>query len=207
MTVDAVTARLTVLDRKTAHHRFARVDIYTLDVVGPSGRRQTLSREVEDHGPACAVLAFDPIRRSALLVRQQRPAVALTGQPDAIADGLLLEVAAGLIDAGESAADAALREAREELGLAVVTVTPVGAAYSMPGLSTEKIALFLAECDFKAALVEAGGGLVEEGEDIERVELSLDALAGAADAGTIADLKTLALVQTLRLRRPDLFGA
>jgi hypothetical protein len=37
------------------------------------------------------------------------------------------------------------------------------------------------------------------------VKLPLAELAAMADAGQITDMKTLAVVQTLRLRRPDLF--
>ena len=43
-------------------------------------------------------------------------------------------------------------------------------------------------------------------EDISVVELALSALAAAADDGRIEDMKTLAPVQTLRLREPELFS-
>ena len=38
-------------------------------------------------------------------------------------------------------------------------------------------------------------------------ELPLADLAAMADAGTLTELKLFALVQTLRLRRPELFAA
>ena len=38
------------------------------------------------------------------------------------------------------------------------------------------------------------------------VELPLTEIAAMSDAGTLTDMKTLLLVQTLRLRRPDLFA-
>ena len=77
-------------------------------------------------------------------------------------------------------------------------------AWSMPGISTERMALYLAP--FSAAdRVSAGGGLATEHESISVAEVPLAELARLADAGHLADLKTLALVQTLRLRRPDLF--
>ncbi|MBL8574145.1 MAG: NUDIX hydrolase [Hyphomicrobiaceae bacterium] len=197
---------LKILSSRTTHDRFCRLDVYELEAVGPSGRAQKLTREVEDHGPACSLLAYDPARKSALLVRQQRPAVALAAIADGVVgDGMILEAAAGLIDLGESGAEAARREAHEELGLAIETVEPVGSAHSMPGLSTEKIELFLASADFASARVGLGGGIEHEGEDIEVVEVALGELARLADAGGLADLKTLALVQTLRLKRPELF--
>lgn len=197
---------LAILSSRTTHDRFCRLDVYELDAVGPSGKRQKLTREVEDHGPACSVLVFDPARRTALVVRQQRPAVALAAIADGlIGDGMIIEAAAGLIDLGESGAEAARREAHEELGLTIEAVTPVGSAHSMPGLSTEKIDLFLAEADFATARTGDGGGVAHEGEDIEVMEIGLAELARLADSGGLVDLKTLVLVQTLRLRRPELF--
>jgi hypothetical protein len=81
---------------------------------------------------------------------------------------------------------------------------PVGAPWSTPGVSTERIHLFLAPYAH-ADRVGEGGGLPEEHEDIAVVEITLGDLAAMADRGEIADLKTLALVQTLRLRRSELF--
>jgi hypothetical protein len=74
----------------------------------------------------------------------------------------------------------------------------------MPGISTERAHLFLAPYS-AADRVEAGGGLKDEHEEIEVCELALDDLAAQADGGGVADLKLLVLVQTLRLRHPDLF--
>ncbi len=66
--------------------------------------------------------------------------------------------------------------------------------------------LFLAP--YRAADREgAGGGLAEEHESIEVVEVALSDLAAMADRGEVADMKTLCLVQTLRLRHPTLFTA
>ena len=72
----------------------------------------------------------------------------------------------------------------------------------MPGISAERMDLFLglyAEADRTGA----GGGIDDEG--IEVVEMALGAPAAMADAGTLNDMKTLVLVQTLRLKRPELF--
>jgi hypothetical protein len=55
--------------------------------------------------------------------------------------------------------------------------------------------------------VEEGGGAHGEHENITVLELSLHELAAMADGGALADMKTFALIQTLRLKRPELFMA
>jgi len=83
-------------------------------------------------------------------------------------------------------------------------VEPVAAAWSMPAVSSERIHLYLAPYG-AADRVEAGGGLAEEGEEIEVLERPLKALLQDADTGVLTDMKTLALVWALARRRPELF--
>jgi nudix-type nucleoside diphosphatase (YffH/AdpP family) len=161
----------------------------------------TFTREVEDHGQAIGVLPYDPERRVALLVQMPRTPVMLAGQSDD-----LLEAPAGLIDPGEEPEYCARREAEEEVGVVLRSLDRLANAWSCPGVSTERIVLFLAEYG-AADRVGAGGGLEQENEHIAVVELGLAELAVRADRGDLTDLKTFALVQTLRLRRPELFAA
>lgn len=160
-----------------------------------------ITREVEDHGSAVAVLPYDPERRVALLVRQMRTGPLLDGA----ADPHVLEAPAGMIDAGESEETAVRREALEEAGITLGALDSVGRAWSMPGISTEWIGLYLGAYTL-ADRVAAGGGLEEENEEIEVLELPLAELARLQDDGRLNDMKTLALVSALRLRRPELFG-
>ncbi len=159
-----------------------------------------LERSVDDHGDAVAVLPYDPARRTAILTRQDRAPPLLAGVAAPV-----LEALAGMIDAGEDAETAARREAEEETGLLLAALEPVATAWASPGVSTERVSLFLAAYGASDRR-GAGGGLAAEDEHIEVVELPLAELAARADRGELDDLKTLALVQTLRLRRPELFG-
>jgi 8-oxo-dGTP pyrophosphatase MutT (NUDIX family) len=102
-------------------------------------------------------------------------------------------------------ADCARREALEEVGLALTSLEPAGAMWTMPGISTEYMHMYLAPYR-RSDRAAAGGGVAGEHENITVTEMSLSALAALADRGGLSDLKTFALVQTLRLRRPDLFG-
>jgi 8-oxo-dGTP pyrophosphatase MutT (NUDIX family) len=99
----------------------------------------------------------------------------------------------------------ARREAMEEAGLRVVALDKVADCWSMLAVSTERIDLFLAP--YRAAdRVETGGGLAAENEEIEIYEMPLRDLADHMQTTVGVDMKLLALVQALQIRRPDLFA-
>jgi nudix-type nucleoside diphosphatase (YffH/AdpP family) len=158
----------------------------------------TLRREIEHHGAAACVLPYDPARKTAILVRQFRaPVFYIAGAAET------LEAVAGVIE-NESPIECSRRETLEEAGVRLATLEPVGAVFTMPGISTERMHLFLAVYGASDRIGE-GGGVAAEHEGTLPVEIPLRDLSAMADAGTITDLKTLALVQTLRIRCPDLF--
>ena len=158
-------------------------------------------RAFEDHGAAACVLPYDPVRRVALLVRQRRVGPILAGE-----DGDLAEAPAGGIEAGEDPAATAVREALEEAGLRLSHLEPAACPYTMPSLSTER--LFLYHAAYREGdRVAAGGGLASEGEQLVVEEVALADLAAQAKAGALRDMKTLVLVLTLMLRRPELFAS
>lgn len=158
-----------------------------------------LTRQIEHHGEAAAVLPYDPQRRTALLVRLLRAPPLYLGEA-----AVLEEPVAGIIDPGESAEESARREAMEEVGVRLGALERIGRFWSSPGVSTERMTLFLAPYT-AADRVAEGGGLVEEREDITVLDVPLAELGRRLDAGELGDMKLLALVQALKLRRPELF--
>ncbi|WP_333823772.1 NUDIX hydrolase [Pinisolibacter sp.] len=192
-----------VLSRETIWKGFCHLERVVFDLRTAAGGSHRHSFVIESHGHAAAVLAFDPLRREAVLVRQLRLPQALEGD-----DPMSLEIIAGLLDhAGEPPEETARREAMEEAGLALTRIEPIAAARSSPGLCAEKVWIYLAEVDLSTARIADGGGLAHEGEEIEVVVLPLADLAAMADRGDGLDMKTLYAVQTLRLERPELFAA
>jgi nudix-type nucleoside diphosphatase (YffH/AdpP family) len=157
---------------------------------------QTIKRAIEDHGAAVAVLPYDAKRGTAILVRQLRAPVLYTVKTEHT-----LEVIAGILD---DPATAARREAMEETGVRLGDIEQIATVWTMPGISTERMTLFLARYS-EADRVGQGGGLAAEQEETVPVEISLHELAAMADSGRLDDMKTFALVQTLRMRRPELF--
>ena len=156
-------------------------------------------REVEDHGRAVAILPYDPTGGTALLVRLLRaPALLTAGVPE------LLEAPAGLMGQ-DSPDDAARRELHEEVGLQVTDLEPMGPVWTMPGISTERMDLFLARYS-ASDRVGVGGGIADEHENITVVEIPLAELWAKAVQGQIADMKTLMLIYMLRHRHPEVFA-
>lgn len=185
---------VTVQSREVVYKGWSSLSRVTL-----SDGNATFNREVEDHGRAAAVLPFDPERRVALLVSMPRAPVLLAGS------SALIEAPAGIIDPGEDAEGCARREAEEEAGVRLDALDFVANIWSSPGVTTERIALFLAPYS-SVDRIGVGGGIAAEHENITVIELALSELAAHADAGELTDVKTLAMVQSLRLRRPELFA-
>lgn len=160
-----------------------------------------VTRQIEDHGDAIAVLPYDATRGVVVLVRQLRPVALYAADVRE-----LIEAVAGLIDEGETADTAARREVMEEAGLKIGDLEPVARVWTSPGISAERTALFLAPYTL-ADRVGYGGGLTSEHEGITVLETPAAQAWSMLEAGGIADLKTLALISALKLRRPDLFLA
>jgi nudix-type nucleoside diphosphatase (YffH/AdpP family) len=182
-----------ILEIKTVHSGWTKVHIATVQL--PDGH--TFQREIEDHGEAICVLPYHPGRKTAVLVRQPRIPLLYTGQQEQS-----LEVVAGVIE--EKDPDVTVhREVMEEAKLKLDSIEHVFTAWTMPGISTERMHFYLAQYS-GAARPETEGG-TDEDEETVAIEFPLAELARMADANELPDSKTLVLLQTLRLRRPELF--
>ncbi|MGY4572976.1 GDP-mannose pyrophosphatase [Bradyrhizobium pachyrhizi] len=160
----------------------------TFDYRRANGEWQTQVREVYDRGNGAALLPYNLTTRSVVLVRQFRYPAFANGYDD-----LLIEAAAGMLDDAEP--EARIRaEAEEEIGYRLAHVRKVFEAFTSPGAVTEKLHCFVAEYD-AAMRIGDGGGLADEGEDIEVIELSIDDALAMISDGRIVDAKTIMLLQ------------
>ena len=150
--------------------------VVTLRLTTVAGRDGRLHlREIVEHAPGAAVVAVDE-QGQVLLVRQPRPAVGAAA---------LLELPAGLVDAGESPEACARRELEEETGYAAARVEPLARFYTSPGFCTEVLHIFLAT-DLRPTQTAH--------DDEEQIELVRMPLAAAIDRvlnGELSDAKTV----------------
>lgn len=183
-----------ILNVRTIHDGWGRYLVATLKLADGS----IITREIEDHGDAAAVLPYDRHRRIAVLVRQPRTPLLTRGETVE-----LFEAPAGRLDEAEPEA-CARRECLEETGYRLGDITRVAAIWSMPGISTERMHLYLAPVEASDRVAD-GGGLADEHENIAVEDVQLSRLKAMVEAGELTDSKTLCLVQTLMLREPQLF--
>ncbi len=170
------------------------------EILDRHGRWSKREREAYDRGNGATVLLVDWSRRTVLLTRQFRIPAYLNGH----ADGMLLETPAGLLD-NDDAETAIRREAEEETGCKIRSITRLFDLYMSPGSVTERVAYYVAEYA-PSDLTGTGGGVEEEGEDIEVVELDLDEAFAAITDGRVNDGKTVLLLQWAQLNDPQRQG-
>ncbi|MBN1966489.1 MAG: NUDIX hydrolase [Anaerolineae bacterium] len=147
----------------------------------------TNRREVIRHDGAVAILPLHPDGRVTLVRQYRVPA----GQD-------MLEVPAGLLEAGEDPRACASRELQEEVGLRPGRLEPLGGFFLAPGYSSEYIHLFLATDLVPAAL---------EGDDDEFIEVLTLPFAEAlalVEQGAINNSTTVTALLLLAEHFPDL---
>jgi nudix-type nucleoside diphosphatase (YffH/AdpP family) len=154
------------------------------------GEHRPGHREIYDNGNSAVILPYDPDRKTVLLARQLRLPIFLQDGAETI-----LEACAGKLD-GETAELRIIKEMEEELGYRAAEVQRLFELYVSPAAIMEKIVFFT--CIYSPAdKISDGGGLKEEGEDIEVVETTLEEAAHLIATGEIVDAKTVILVQYL----------
>jgi nudix-type nucleoside diphosphatase (YffH/AdpP family) len=160
----------------------------TFDYRRADGSWQRQSRETYDRGNGATLLLYDPVRQTVVLTRQFRLPAFVNGH-----EGMLIETPAGLLEAA-SPEERIRTEVEEETGYRVQSVRKVFEAFMSPGSVTEKLYFFVAAYDANAR-ISRGGGIADEGEDIEVIELPIDEALAMVARGEIMDGKTIMLLQ------------
>lgn len=159
------------------------------------GSWQAQTREVYDRGNGATIVLYNRAKGTVILTRQFRIPAFLNKH-----DGYLIEAAAGLLD--DASPEERIRlEAEEETGYRARSVRRVYEAFMSPGSVTERVHFFVGEYRPEDRVAD-GGGLAEEGEDIEVLELPFAEALAMVDDGRIMDGKTIILLQYLKTLMP-----
>jgi ADP-ribose pyrophosphatase len=190
-----------IIEAAKSFQRFLRMDVIRFRHRRFSGEwSMPQTHDVLRRGQAVGIVLFDPDRDATVLIEQFRLPALLAG-----ASPWQIEVVAGLVDADETPETVAIRETREESGLALDgELVPIQCYLPSPGASDESVFLFCARID--STLATGVHGLPEEGEDIRVVVKTLAEVEAMLDAGDIENGHTLIALYWLLRHRDRLRG-
>jgi len=166
----------------------------SFEMTGNNGAKSILEREAYDRGNGATILLYNKQSKKIVLTRQFRIPTFINGNDT----GYLIECCAGLLDE-DNAEDCIRRETEEETGFRIAQVEKVFEAYMSPGSVTERLYFFVAAYSHDMKLHD-GGGLQEENEDIEVLELPFEKALEMMSTGEIKDGKTIMLLQYAQLK-------
>ena len=165
----------------------------TYEYLQKDGTRKVQTREAYDRGNGATILLYNTAAKTVILTRQFRLPTFINGN----ANGMMIEACAGLLDK-DNPEDCIRRETEEETGYRISNVRKVFEAYMSPGSVTEILHFFTAA--YSAAMkVSEGGGIEQEQENIEVLELPFSKALQLMDEGAIKDAKTIILLQYAKL--------
>lgn len=167
----------------------------TVDYQKKDGSWDTQHREVYDRGNGAAILLYNNVKGTVVLTRQFRLPTYMNGNKT----GLLIEVCAGILDEDDPVA-CIIRETEEETGYRLSSVRKVFESYMSPGAVTEILHFFVGEYD-SSMKVSSGGGLDQEHEEIDVIEIPFEQAYLMIETGEIKDAKTIMLLQYAKINQ------
>ena len=185
--------RVNIKEKELLSDHWYKLHKITYDYQNNNGTWESHQREVYDRGNGATILLYNKEYKTVVLTRQFR----LPTYVNQNETGLLIETCAGLLD-GDHPEDCIRKETEEETGYRISKVEKVMESYMSPGAVTEIIHFFVAEYS-KDMKVSEGGGVQEEQEHIEVIELDFEKAYTMIATGEIKDGKTIMLLQYAKL--------
>ena len=180
---------------KNLSNDWYKLDKIDFDFQNRNGEWQNQIRESYNRGDGAAILLYNPSKKTVILTKQFRIPSYLNEHPD----GMLIEVCAGLLDADDPLT-CIKKEAEEEVGYKISEPKKIFEIYSSPGAVTEILHYFIAEYSDDMKISE-GGGLKEETEEIEVLEVGFKEALAMIYTGEICDAKTIILLQYAQINK------
>ncbi len=168
---------------------------YTYDYQKEDGSWETQQREAYDRGNGAAILLYNPEKKTVILTRQFRMPTYVNRNTT----GMMIEVCAGMLD-DQDPLSCIQKEVEEETGFRVEDVEKVFEAYMSPGAVTEILHFFVALYD-DSMKIGKGGGVEDETENIEVLEIPMAEAMRMIQQGMIKDAKTIMLLQYAQIQK------
>lgn len=180
----------------TLSKEWATLNRIDYDYQFKSGEWKSISRECYNRGDGAAILLYNPKKGTVILTKQFRMPIYETNK----SEGMSIEVCAGAIDNNDDPLETIIRETEEEVGYKINNAKQVLTAYTSPGALTEKMYLFVAEYN-DMMKINDGGGLDNENEEIEVLELQFAEAINMIEKESIIDAKTVMLLQYAQINK------
>lgn len=185
--------KINILKREILSDNWYTLRKITYEDISPDGAVNIQNREAYDRGNGATILLYNRPNQTVILTRQFRMPTYINGNES----GYLIECCAGLLDK-DNPEECIRRETEEETGYKVSHIEKVFEAYMSPGSVTEILYFFVAEYANEMKTGD-GGGLDEENENIEVLELPFSKALNMITTGEIMDAKTIMLLQYAQL--------
>ena len=187
--------RIKITETKLLSDNWYTLNKVTYEYLNKKGDWETHIREVYDRGNGATILLYNKDQQKVILTRQFRLPTFVNRNKS----GMLIESCAGLLD-NDNAEDCIKKETEEETGFKIENVKKIFEAYMSPGSVTEIVHFFVAAYS-KEMKVSEGGGLTEEQENIEVLELNFNEALRMISNGEIKDGKTIMLLQYAQIHK------
>jgi GDP-mannose pyrophosphatase NudK len=184
-----------IVQRNVIVKGWSTLEKFTVAYTDKHNQRTSHELEAYQRGDGCCVFLYNPATKKVILTQQFRIPTYINGNPT----GFLIEVCAGKLDVADPAV-CIRREILEETGYQVPEVQQVMVAYSTPGSVSEKCYYFVAAYNEQMKVSE-GGGLEEEQEELDVLEMPFTEAVRLLNAGEIRDAKTILLLQYALIHR------
>lgn len=189
------TVQVKILKEELLSDNWYSLKKYTYEILQRDGHWQKQTREVYDRGNGAVILLYNQEFKTVILTRQFRLPTLVNGNEK----GVLIEACAGLLDM-DNPEEAIKRETEEETGYRIKEVRKVFEAYMSPGSVSEILHFFIAAYS-QSMKVHQGGGIAQEQEDIEVIEIGFENAWKLIETGEIRDAKTIMLLQYLKIKQ------
>jgi GDP-mannose pyrophosphatase NudK len=189
-----MTSNIKIKSTKVLSDNFFPLKNVTYEFQKQDGSVEEIHREVYQSRNGATALLYNPTTNQVVLIKQFRLPAYLNEHPT----GILWETCAGLLEENEDPTDSILREIEEETGYKVQHADKIFELYSTAGSVTEMLHFFVAQYSDEQRIGK-GGGLEEENEEIEVVELPFEEALNKIETGEIKDAKTVILLQYAKL--------
>ncbi len=190
-----------ILERETPYRRFFRMDVMKLrHKLFRGGWTDIMEREMFIRRPAVAVLPYDPVSDTVVLIEQFRLGAHLTDLP-----AWQIEVVAGLVEDGEDYDSVARRECVEEIGRAPLAIRRITQYLSSPGGTNEVVVCYVAHINSDG--VAGIHGLPHEHEDIRAFVVPFAEAVAMLERGEISNALAIIALQWLMLHHDEVRDA